>query len=175
MFFTTKKSGSKGFSLIELLVVISIIGLLTSVVLSNLTSARGRARDAKRALEMQTIFNAINLFYDQYDCLPKTSGTTCAGAAGYSEANAGGWDYSSQGGFLTFLRTSGVIPNVPIDPLNNMTGDATPVGTYSYRYYCYSGSPAGLHLGYWSEKTGGYVFKNNLTSGGWADSSYTCK
>ena len=98
------KIKNKGFTLIELLVVVAIIGLLSSVVLASLNSARIKARDAKRAEEMHSIFLAINLYYDQYGCLPITSGSSCAGSGSYSESNGGSWDYSSQGGFMTFLK-----------------------------------------------------------------------
>ncbi len=165
-----------GFTLIELLVVISIVSLLSSVILSNLSAARVKARDARRAEDMHQIMIALNLFYDQYGCLPTTSATTCAGALGYSEANAGSWDYSSQGGFLPFLSTGGFISVVPLDPKNNMTGDGTPAGSYGYRYYCYTGGATpGLHVGYWSERTGAYVMKTSPLVGGWTDNTYTCR
>lgn len=163
---------NKGFTLIELLVVIAIIGLLSSVVLASLNSARVKARDAQRQSDMVQIYNALNLYYDTYGCLPITSGSTCGVASGgmYSQANAGGWDYSSQGpGFVTFLQTAGLFSTVPVDPVNNMTGDNT--GGYAYRYYCYPGPiNGGLHLGYWSEVTGQYVIKNNVNSSGNGDS-----
>jgi len=166
-----------GFTLMELLVVIAIIGVLSTIVLVSLVSARVKARDAKRVADMDEIYTALNLFYDANGCLPITSGSSCAGAGAYSEANAGTWDYSSQGGFLTFLQTSGVMPKVPVDPINNMTGDGSPAGTYAYKYYCYpTGSTyPGLHLAYWRELDGRYIIKNNTNAGNWTDSSFTCK
>ena len=167
---------NKGFTLIELLVVIAIIGLLSSIVLVAVNSARVKARDAKRTADIDQIYKALNLFYDQYGCLPVTSGSSCAGTGSYSEGNAGGWDYSSQGGFMTFLKNSGFMSTVPVDPINNMTGDGSPAGTYAYRYYCYNGGGRpGLHLGYWKESGGSYVMKNNLIGSTWADSSFVCK
>ena len=166
----------RGFTLIELLVVISIVSLLSSVVITSLNTARAKARDARRAQDMAQIFIALNLFYDQYGCLPATSGTSCAGALAYSDANTGGWDYSSQNTFMTFLQTAGFMPQVPVDPLNNMTGDASPAGTFAYRYYCYwSGPIFGLHLGYWSERTGAYIMKSSPLNNNWADNTYLCK
>jgi prepilin-type N-terminal cleavage/methylation domain-containing protein len=171
-----KKKQKSGFTLIELLVVIAIIGILATVIIVSLNSARVKARDAKRASEMEEIFKALYLFYDKYGCLPVTYGSSCPGAGGYLEVNSGGWDYSSQGEFLTFLHTSGIMPNVPVDPVNNMTGDGSPAGTFAYRYYCYSGgSYPGLHLGYWNEATGTYIIKNIPIAGNWSDSSFPCK
>lgn len=177
---------NKGFTLIELLVVISIIGLIASVVLVALNGAKTKARDTKRAADIDQIYKALNLYYNQYSCLPTPSlgaSTTCGPAAGiYSNNDAGGWDYSSQGGFLNFLVTAGIMSKVPVDPLNNMTGDASPSGTYAYRYYCYpsnSGTP-GLHLGYWTESTGGVgigpeIIKNITNTGTWSDSTFICQ
>jgi prepilin-type N-terminal cleavage/methylation domain-containing protein len=172
----------KAFTLIEFLVVISIIGLLASIVLVSLQGARKKARDVKRAADMEQIYTALNMFFQDNGCLPITTGSTCPNAGGYSESNAGGWDYSSQGGFLTFLQTGGYISKVPVDPTNNMTGDTTPGGSFGYRYYCYPQGSAnpGLHLGYWTEAAGGAgvgaeVIKNIANSGNWTDSSFLCQ
>lgn len=114
------------------------------------------------------------MFYDKYGYLPIVAGSIYTPA--YSENNSGGWDYSSQGGFMTFLQTNGNFSKVPVDPVNNMTADESPSGTYAYRYYCYYGPTYyGLHLSYWSERTGALKVVNDRTSGGWSDSSYVCK
>jgi prepilin-type N-terminal cleavage/methylation domain-containing protein len=162
----------RGFTLIELLVVISIIGLLSTIAMTSLNSARVKARDAKRAADIRQIITALNLYQDQYGCLPITAGSGCPGAGGYSESNAGSWDYSSQGGFLTFLQTSGIMPKVPVDPINNTTGDGTPAGSTAYRYYCYSGGgPTGPTLAYVREADGVNVYA--LFQG--TSNDYVCK
>jgi prepilin-type N-terminal cleavage/methylation domain-containing protein len=133
---------SKAFTLIELLVVIAIIGVLSSVVLSSLNTARAKARDARRLADMHTISVALNLYNVQYGSLPNSPA--------YGESNAGSWDYSSQGAFMTFLETSGVMSKVPVDPLNTMTGDGSPAGSFAYRYHCYTDGT--VSLGVWLEQ-----------------------
>jgi len=54
----------KGFTLIEMLVVIAIIGLLSSVVVIGLSGAREKARDARRVADIRQIQNALEISYD---------------------------------------------------------------------------------------------------------------
>lgn len=144
----------KGFTLIELLVVIAIIGLLSSVVLASLSTARAKSREVKRIADMKQIYYALQLYQDKYGCIPITYGggsSNCGPATGINFSNSGGWDYSSQGNFMPFLTMGDepIMKTVPVDPINNMTGDQTPTNTYAYKYYCYSGE--GLALGYFRE------------------------
>ena len=69
-----KNSYSRAFTLIELLVVIAIIGILTSIVMANLSSARSKARDAKRISDIGQIQLALELYYDRCKQYP-ASGT----------------------------------------------------------------------------------------------------
>jgi type II secretion system protein G len=93
---------SKGFTLIELLVVIAIIGILSSVVLSSLNSARAKARDAKRKMDLHSLELAVQLYYS-------TNGT-------YPDNAAGGGIPSWPSGYQAELTP--YIPSLPLDPNN---------------------------------------------------------
>ncbi len=51
-----------GFTLVELLVVVAIIGLLATLSVLALGSARVRARDAKRLADIKTVQTALELY-----------------------------------------------------------------------------------------------------------------
>lgn len=57
-----KKSINKGFSLIELLVVMGIIAVLAALVTYNFNSARARARDLQRKSDAKAIQQALELY-----------------------------------------------------------------------------------------------------------------
>ena len=70
MFLKSKSNGQRGFTLIELLVVISIISLLSSVVVSSVSSARLKAKDSKKMLELQQLITSLERYYMDTNSLP---------------------------------------------------------------------------------------------------------
>jgi len=81
MFLNFKEKKNKAFTLVELLVVISMIGALTSVTLVNVKNTRERIRDTRRLSDMKQIIGAIELYEEKYGYLPLRGGTnqTCSG------------------------------------------------------------------------------------------------
>jgi len=53
----------KGFTLLEILVVIGIIAILVTMGISSYTTAQRKARDAKRRSDLQSIGNALEQYY----------------------------------------------------------------------------------------------------------------
>lgn len=116
----------KGFTLIELMVVIAIISFLSSIILASMNSARQRARDAKRLGDINQILLALEMYYDLNDRYPGVSGDSCCD----------GWDQGPCGTdpFIGALETAGLMSHVPVDPLG---GSGTSCYGYSYhRYNC---------------------------------------
>ena len=53
--YSKKRAAHRGFSLIELMMVISILSLISSIVMASMVTARERAREAKAKVEMRQI------------------------------------------------------------------------------------------------------------------------
>ncbi len=114
---------NKGFTLIELLVVISIIALLASVVLVSLNSTRQKARDAKRAADMNQMAKALELYFDTNKSYPVYAGWT---------------DLDDVVGM-----TPTVLSKLPVAPTPADTATCAAAGNctgQAANYYCYQGS-----------------------------------
>ncbi|MEK7608826.1 MAG: type II secretion system protein [Patescibacteria group bacterium] len=68
----------KGFTLIEMLIVIAIIGILSSIVLVGLGPVQRRGRDARRISDLKQVQNALELYFNKCGYYP---GSVQAGAA----------------------------------------------------------------------------------------------
>src|SRR3989344_4336268 len=101
----------KGFTLIELLVVIAIIGLLSTLAVVALSSAREKARDAKRLGDLKQIQTALELYYSENTAYPIQAGGVVLGSANYACLNAAA-------GFTTTACADAFMTIVPVDPVS---------------------------------------------------------
>lgn len=111
----------KGFTLVELIVVIAIIGLLATVGISSYTNILREARDTKREAdltELKKIIFGYHTFTGSYPSGPvDASASLCCETTGDSFANPTNW---IQGLVPTYAES------LPVDPLNT--------ATYQYSY-----------------------------------------
>lgn len=102
---TSKKQ--KGFTLIELMVVIAIIGLLASVVLAALGSSRATARDTQRVQTVKEVQKALELYRNanngNYPC-----GTTMPGCV------SGGGQVNLNGSASTTVFNNAILPYLTV-------------------------------------------------------------
>ena len=56
---------SKGFTIIELLVVVAIIGIVSGIIVASVSGSKAKGRDAKRIADISVIQLALERYYDE--------------------------------------------------------------------------------------------------------------
>lgn len=101
----------KGFTLIEVLVVVAVIGILASILLVGLGQVRTRGQDARRIADLATMRNVLEVYAAKCGHYPGGgSGGNCSSVAAPTT-----W-----AGLQTVLRDSGIIgasDSIPNDPV----------------------------------------------------------
>lgn len=70
----------KGFTLLELLIVIVIIGILITLVLPGLINGPIQARDIRRKEDLNAISNSLNQYYNNNQAYPAALADLTAGS-----------------------------------------------------------------------------------------------
>lgn len=68
--FKTLKYAQRGFTIIELLIVIAIIAILAGLVLNNFQGAQAKARDTQRVTDVNNIHSKLEEYYNENGAYP---------------------------------------------------------------------------------------------------------
>lgn len=122
---------SHSYTLVELLVAVTIIIILSGILLLSIKSAKAKSRDNQRLSDMKQIQLALELYYNNNGHYPYNT-----------DPDAGSWDY----GYF-------VAGDVFIQPLEGATGllmktpgDPSFVGSSGYAYYRYGAGGGGCDV-----------------------------
>jgi prepilin-type N-terminal cleavage/methylation domain-containing protein len=116
-----KTTKNFGFSLIELLIVIGIIGVLAAFTLISSGRSKVQSRDARRLEDIHEIYNALQLYYtNAQEYPPDCSEAGYVGGCDMPDQPYVGVqaDSSFDGLFVQFLSPT-YLGDVPSDPLND--------------------------------------------------------
>lgn len=64
------RNNERGFTLVELLVVMIIIGILTSIIAGNFVGTRVKARDARRKSDLEQMQHSLEAYYNDHGQYP---------------------------------------------------------------------------------------------------------
>lgn len=122
----------KGFTIVELLIVIVVIAILAAITIVTYNGVQSRARDSRRSQDIASIKKAI-LAYDAV-----YGGVKRVGVYNSAGSTHGGWDASIDPNWLSFLRAD--YGTMPVDSQNTMalTTNAPDSSNRVYFYYCYA-------------------------------------
>lgn len=141
-----RKKNTSGFTIVELLIVIVVIGILAAITAAAYTGIQQRSRDAIRKNDLAALSKALKLWnVDKNDWMGTDSG------CGFSN-NGWGWvntnasnHASYQNSITDCLRSAGYISKNITDPSGEIF--ATPTTGFGYmKYNCGSGDSERVFL-----------------------------
>lgn len=108
---------SIGFTLIEVMVVVTIVGILSAVIFANFSKSSGVSRDAQRQADLRILQTAIELYKNENGRYP----AGCNGVGGWSGQAGTSYACASGSQYIVGLAPK-YIGSLPLDPkLNGAT------------------------------------------------------
>lgn len=155
---------SKGFTIVELLIVVVVIAILAAITIVAFNGVQARARDARRGADTASIKKALMLYDNTYGGVPQPGPSKYTGTNTYA-----GWDSSTSPTWLAFLNADN--GKMPLDPTNSRpNADASNPTNRNYFYYCYNAgtgpnpATANVRLGYQNESGANVLLDFPVTS-----------
>ena len=139
----------KGFTLVELLVAIGIIGILSSIAVVSVSNVRAKARDAKRIGDIKQVQTALESYFNDRNAYPATAqaelgGATAAVLCGHKGAEQDVvYDFSAAPANKAACDEVTYLNPVPKNPTPNgkdYAYDSTAGDTYTLKFKLESGS-----------------------------------
>lgn len=144
-----------GFTIVELLIVIVVIGILAAITIVAYNGVQQRARDTIRKSDLVALEKALEINYINHGAFTQPESIcsdTSFGANGTCGATTGDGDWDGNSN-MRDLIADGIINKLPIDPINN--------SIYQYTYEVYNAGQAGA-----TSAGQGYDLCATLESGG---------
>jgi prepilin-type N-terminal cleavage/methylation domain-containing protein len=111
-YISSMKLTTRGFTLVELMIVIAIIGILAAALFPSLTSYLARGRDTSRTAGIKEIVTALAAYQLDRTALPAPVGTTCVDSGA--------------------LVSGGYLQKFPVDPTANRSVNCGTIGAYGF-------------------------------------------
>jgi general secretion pathway protein G len=138
-----------GFTLVEILIVVIILGILAAIVIPEFTDASGQARESNLRSNLQTMRSQVEMYQVQHnDALPG------AGTATFVEAMTGQTDIAGAVG----TDFGPYVQQIPTNPYNNLA---------TVREEAVSTAGANTHGWTFNTATGAFQADDDATHAAW--------
>jgi prepilin-type N-terminal cleavage/methylation domain-containing protein len=123
----------KGFTIVELLIVIIVIGILATLVLVTYAGVQAKARDTKRQTDVDALQSHLETFYAQYGFYPTLCDLQTISYGFTANCNTSAGTTLATSFVETFMQ--GLDPSGLVSPSGGaIAATATNTGGYSYGY-----------------------------------------
>ncbi|OYW85007.1 hypothetical protein B7Z17_03075 [Candidatus Saccharibacteria bacterium 32-49-10] len=133
------RTRSRGFTIVELLIVIVVIAILAAITIVAFNGVQQRARDSARATSLAAITKALELYYADNGQYPLGSGSSTINGSWSTSADASWQNLADQ--LRPYLAT------LPVDPQGTPGVPGMSGSGYNFDYYGNRASHCGSAVG----------------------------